>query len=1173
MSPRRDTGRSCTTPHHTVLHVHRADRADALVAALGGLLAARLDDVFSPDLVSVPTRGVERWLTQRLSGILGASDGRGDGVVANVAFPSPRQIVDEAVAAASGIDPRADLWLPERVVWPLLEVVDDHLDEAWLSKLADHLRDSAGEILPDEPLRRFGAVRHLAHLFDRYAVHRPAMLRSWSAGHDVDATGSALPSDVCWQAGLWRHLRERIDQPSPAERLDVAVARLNGDASLADLPPRLSLFGLTRLPPGHLEVLRAIATHREVHLFLLHPSPALWDRVSSAISDSFSSPCRRADDPTSDLPENRLLASWGRDVRELQVVLGPAGGYEDHPVSGAQPSTTLLSRIQQSIREDASPPDPALHDGAEPRPLLEEADRSVEVHACHGRARQVEVLRDVVLHALQEDDKLQPRDIIVMCPDIEAFAPLIHATFGTSETSSVEPGPSPSSDEGSPANLRVRLADRALRQTNPVLGTIGKLLDLADQRLTASQVLDLCDQGPVRRRFALDDEALVRIEEWIAGTEIRWGLDAAHRAPFKLDKIQANTWRAGLDRILLGATMTEEDQRLVSGVLPLDDVDSGSIDLAGRFAELADRLTTIVDAFQDPKTIHQWSAAIAMAADLLTDTSPRDSWQRAALDRLLARIVSDSAVAATSAAMLGIAEVRTLLDEHVRGRPTRSNFRTGHLTICTLLPMRSVPHRVVCLLGLDDTVLPRKAPHDGDDLIVEDPHIGDHDGRTEDRQMLLDALMAAQDKLVITYTGHDERTNALRPPAVPVGELLDVVDRTVHTSTGAARDRIVVNHPLQPFNPRNFQPGALAGVSAWSFDRVMLNGARALSAERSEVPPFLSEPLPPLDTRVVELDDLARFVQHPARAFLRQRLGVSLADFSDEIVNSLPIELDALEAWGVGERLLRSRLAGESADAAIAAERARGAVPPGVLADAVLTSAATDVEAILIEAQAVLTRTTELDSVDVKVELADGRAISGTVGGLVNQTVQTVAYSRLGPKHRLAAWVRVLALTAAHPAQPFEAVTIGRRRSAANWRTTVSIAHIPPLGDTQDARRDAAHAHLAALLDLFDRGMREPPPLACATSAAYAAAALGGRNAAAAGGKEWESEFNRDREDKELEHQLLLGGVLAFDDLLSEPPPADEGGKGWPQTDATRFGRWALRLWTGLLSAEELSDR
>ncbi|MBW3548573.1 MAG: exodeoxyribonuclease V subunit gamma, partial [Actinobacteria bacterium] len=938
-----------------MLHLHRAERADVLVEALGALVAEPLADPLETEVVAVPTRGVERWLTQRLSGRLGATPGRSDGVCANVEFPFPGRLVGGAVAVASGVDRDDDPWLPERSVWPLLEVVDACLGEPWLGPLAAHLGGAGAGGDPDagRRARRFTTVRHVADLYDRYGVHRPAMLRRWAAGDDADGEGRAVRGDAAWQAVLWRHLRQRIASPSPAERLDDACAALAQDGSQCDLPRRLSLFGLTRLPASYLQVLHALAVERDVHLFLLHPSPVLWERVAEAAPRA-GGIVRRREDDTAEVPHNPLLSSWGRDAREMQLVLTAGTGPQaDHHRPLEAPATTLLQRIQADVRADQAPPGPPLPGHDDTRPVLDPDDRSVQVHSCHGQARQVEVLRDAILHVLAEDETLEARDVIVMCPDIETFAPLIHATFGAgagdvndAEETVDSPGPVQPSTAGHPPrpDLRVRLADRSLRQTNPLLGVVSEVLALADARLTASQALDLAGRDPVRRRFRLDDDDLARIEEWVSATGVRWGLDAGHRAPFKLDQLDANTWRAGLDRVLLGVAMADEGQRLVGGVVPLDDVDSGAIDLAGRLAELLDRLHAALAALGAPQTAPAWAAAIADAADALAATSQADSWQRAQLGRLLDEVVDEATVeGATSPAELALPEIRALLADRLRGRPTRANFRTGHLTICTLVPMRSVPHRVVCLLGLDDGVFPRKTARDGDDLVLDEPYVGDRDARSEDRQLLLDALLAATDQLVVTYAGRDERTNAERPPAVPVGELLDVVDRTVRMESEPgpepgpgpgprpvgrehpASEQVVVHHPLQPFDVRNFTTGDLVPGRPWSFDPVTLNGARALLGDRPPVPSFLSGPLPPRErSEVVELDSLVRFVQHPVRAFLRQRLGIYLGDWSEEVDDALPVELDGLEAWGVGERILHARLAGASMEPCIASERARG---------------------------------------------------------------------------------------------------------------------------------------------------------------------------------------------------------------------------------------------------------
>src|SRR5262249_5917851 len=273
------------------------------------------------------------------------------------------------------------------------------------------------------------------------------------------------------------------------------------------------------------------------------------------------------------------------------------------------------------------------------------------------------------------------------------------------------------------------------------------------------------------------------------------------------------------------------------------------IDLAGRFAEFLQRLHAIVDSFAAAMPLDAWAGAIAEAADSLTASPGREAWQRVQLGWLLADVVAEGTTfGAVTQTALSLPEFRSVRADRLGGRPTRAGFRTGHLTICTLVPMRSIPHRVVCLMGLDDGVFPRHTARDGDDLLLLEPHVGDRDARSEDRQLLLDALLAATDHLVITYAARDERTNLRRPPAVPLGELLHVVAGTAGCADGApTRGRVIVEHPLQPFDPRNFDAGALLPERRWSFDRTALDGARALIGGRAGPPPFLAGPLPPAE--------------------------------------------------------------------------------------------------------------------------------------------------------------------------------------------------------------------------------------------------------------------------------------------------------------------------------------
>src|SRR5579875_1151858 len=695
------------TEPHPMLVIHRAERADVLAQALAELLGGAAPDPLAAEIVAVPTRGIERWLTQRLSARLGSRPGgAGDGVCANIEFPFPGSLVAGALALASGIAPERDPWQPNRLVWPLIEVVEEALDQAWLEPLARHLL--AGQE------QRYARLAHVARLFDEYATRRPQLIEAWARGESGGVDESVAAG---WQPELWRRLRDAVGVPSLAERLGGACTALEADPGLVDLPGRFAIFGLTRLPLSHLRVLQALATARDVHLMLLHPSPALWSQGET---------------------ENRLLASWGRDARGLQTLIQTRAGYEDrhHPLpeparEADTDPPTLLAALQSDIHADRQPGGPPLRDhDPDSRLPLSPSDRSIRIHACHGRARQVEVLREAILHRLAEDPTLEPRDVIVMCPDIESFAPLIEATFGgrapAEEDSSA--GTPRERAAGEPPTLRVRLADRSLRRTTPILAVAARLLELACGRVTVSEVLDLADAAPVRARFGFDDDELTQIRDWVAGAHIHWGLDAESRAAYKLTEVDAGTWSAGLKRLLLGVAMDADVPEPFGGVLPAASIQSSQIELAGRFAEFIDRLDAALRALSTPQSLSSWATALAAAADTLTATSAPESWQRRQLDLILGDILDESG--ATEAAgqrtgstgpILSLGEIRALLGYRLEGRPTRANFRSGHLTFCTLVPMRSVPHRVVCLLGLDDGCFPRPSPRDGDNLLLDDP--------------------------------------------------------------------------------------------------------------------------------------------------------------------------------------------------------------------------------------------------------------------------------------------------------------------------------------------------------------------------------------------------------------------------------------------------------------------
>lgn len=1192
-----------------MLHLHRSERADALVDALSEVLAEPLADPLEAEIVCVPTRGVERWLTQCLALRLGtgADD---DGVCANVTFPFPGRLLAQVAAQACGCPPGEDWWAPERTTWQLVELMDEHMGSAALAPLAAYLKASSPSGLDGAP-RRFSVARRTAGLFDRYGVHRPGLLVEW-LGATADQLDAELGQDA-WQAHLWKMLRHRAQVPSPAERWEAAPGALRESPGLSDLPGRLCVFGLTRLPASYLEILRALAEHRDVHLWLLHPSPAMWDKVADAVGAG-GVPMARAEDRSDRVVAHPLLRSWARDGREMQLVLAAQGlmgrGEGAHRPAPA-PARGLLGLVQAALRSDTPPPGPAVAGREDSRPLLSPDDQSLVVHACHGRGRQVEVAREAVLHIMAEDPTLQPRDVIIMCPDIEAFAPLVQAAFGPLGPSSLGPNPlrpsrqatgpgtkGPGGEsveakggdaqgpdaQGGDANsadgregveLRARLADRSLRQTNPLLAVAAQLLDLAGSRFTASAVLDLASQVPVARRFGFTQDDLALLQGWLSAAGVRWAPDAPYRRPWKLSRLPEGTWGQGLDRLALGVAMAGEGTDVYAGLLPYGDMGGSQVELVGRLCELVARLGSSLARLSGRRTARSWAEGLALSTLEVAASSPGQAWEGEQLHLELAQVVTDASTgqAGSDGPLLDLAEARALLAASLQGRPTTANFRTGDMTVCTLVPMRSVPHRVVCLVGLDDGVFPRPSGQDGDDLLGLAPQVGDPDVAGEDRQLLLDAVLAATQHLVITYQGHDQQLNQQLPPCAPVAELLDVVDQTVRLadSDQPARTRVVTQHPLQAFDPRNYSPGALTRTGPWRFDSVNLAGAKAWVGPRRPVAPFLSAPLAPPPGETVDLAALVRFLEHPVRAFLRERLSFFAPELPEPARDALAVELGPLERWALGERLLQAYLNQGRVDEALCAELGRGLLPPGPLQEPLLQQVVGIVQLLARQLSALACAGHSPASVALDLELPDGARLVGMVPGVRQSTVLRCTYSKTRARHRLRAWAHYLALTAARPEEPVSAATLSQAQGSRAQGPRTCLVELPPAEGTTAARRAWALGQLSQLVALYRLGLCEPLPLYCATSAAWAEARLSLSDPARAGRQEWgpSDVDERPAEGAEPEHVLVLGGVPDFNQLLEPVPgPGDPFAHDLAAGERSRFGRLALGLWEPLLRHE-----
>ena len=910
-----------------------------------------------------------------------------------------------------------------------------------------------------------------------------------------------------------------------------------------------------------------MSARREVHLLLLDPSPPTSSRVREATLAQLPPLVLLRSDDASDSQARRvhhpLLRSWGVPYRERTVLLAAAEGrgfpaassVEANAEPGQDATNTLLARLQDDLRSGRSPAGDFE---------LAASDRSVQVHSCHGQARQVQVLRDVILRLLEDDPTLKEEDIAVLTPAIGQFAPLVEAGFGVAATATTRPGAreDEAASSSAPPRLRYRITDRSLRDSHPALAALDSLLALVSGRFSASEVLEFISLPLVRSRFELDDETLATITDWAQRANVRWGLDGAHRTPWGLPpEFSANSWSAAVDRVLMGVAVSDDAIGLGPGdVAPLG-VEASDIAVAGRLAEVISRLAALGEQTKAPRPAAAWCETLSDAVGQFFEVDNAQRWQLDQLRRILAEVGDQAMVGDTPAGVeLSLAELRRLLADRLHGSPPRSDFFRGGITVSSLTPLRWLPFRVICLLGLDDAGTTGSATGDGDDLVALAPLVGDHDPRSEIRQALLEAILAAGDHLVITRMGRSVRTNREVPSTTVLAELRDTIQATLSArSRGDYGTLVETAHPCQPFDEANFTPHALGTPQPFSFDPGALAGAVARRDQATEHLPFVTGPLPSSSERqnVITLSELKGFFRHPVKAFLRQRLQLRLLGEESDLSDDLPVSLEALDHWAVADRLLRARLHGHSTDEWRRRERALGALPPGVLGEAELTGIEKTVEALLVCAGELGIVASSDEQLSLEVSLSDGTRLVDTIAGSFSGSSHgpaLITCSRIGPKRRLPAWLDLVALTASDPGVEWTSVVVGMPEAGAGH----AAIQLAGRGETAAKRHDVALGALEVAVDCFRRGMLEPIPLFPKVSYKLHKHKAGPNDwRSHGGGGEGQDEANK-----------LAFGDISLGELRAIPARADDPSG----TSSSRAERFADYLWDAVeLSSEELT--
>lgn len=861
-----------------MLIVHQSNRLEELADALAEVCQPPLSSPFAAEQIVVPNQGMARWLSLQLADRIG--------VCMNFEFSLPAALVWELWSAVLPHTPARNAYGVEAMTWRVF------------GQLAQVAEPSSGPLQSylagGSDWRRFDLARRIAASFDQYMVYRPDMLLGWEEGR----TSTGHP-DENWQAELWRDL---VAQSGTRHRARLHQEFLLSPGTPIGLPERLAVFGLPALPPAVFDALRATAQWADVHIFLVNPCRAYW---MEALPDRTIAKIAGDRDPAELYLDsgNTLLASLGGQGRDfLAMVL-----EEDCPQSEhfcAPDNHSILGCLQGDILDLQQPGTNEL-----PRHQVEATDDSVQVRGSYSRMREVEALQDYLLQCFAENPDLDPSDVRVLVPTIDDYEPMIEAVFG---------------NVPDPRRIPFAIADLGARLESPLIDAFVGLLELPGGRFDAPAVLALLEVPAIREKFDLGEDDLPRVIGWIRDAGIRWGIDAADRAARGLPAVQENTWRFGLDRMMLGYAMAGSGRDLFAGVLPAEGVEGTDARAMGQVQAFAAAVMGLSDGLNGLHPLVDWCAQLESLLETFFVVE-ENADEMAAIREAIARL-GEQAREADFAGAVSLEVVREALGAQLAAPGAAWAFFSGRVTFCTLVPMRSVPARIVCLLGLNDGEFPRSDRSPSFDLMAEDYRRGDRARREDDRYLFLEAMLSARDKIYLSHVARSPRDNSELPPSVLLAEFEEAIAAGFVVSGTNEAPVVRLEHRLQAFSPRYF-----SGDGPYFSFREDLAGA--LNGRREQPVPsrFLSHPLPEPDPewRTVSVARLARFFRSPGRFFLQERLGIRLDEAETSVPSSETFVFDALQNWQLRSRLVAEGLRDQNSEDLAVLMRAAGELPHG----------------------------------------------------------------------------------------------------------------------------------------------------------------------------------------------------------------------------------------------------
>lgn len=864
-----------------MIHTFPGNQLEHLVGPLARLLAVPVTNPLQPDVIMVQHPGMAHWLNMELAS---ESSRR---IAMNLEYPLPVRYFWTLIRCILGPErmPEISPYQREILVWRLYALLGSETvtrDPAFAEPTRYWQQQSARQ----QPLRRFQLAGELADLYEQYLMYRPDWIREWDAGQSEH-----------WQAQLWQQLvAEKPDHP--LRLMDEARQRLMTPAEA--LPERLFIFGINSLAPLWLEFISEVSRRAGVdfHILYLNPSDEYW---GDTVSDKQAARQRARwldghDDETGLVLDtgNPLLTGLGHQGQQFVRLLSEVAD-EEMPLFTEPADDHLLARLHSDVLH--------LRDGREAPD--DHCDGSVRMVSAHSALREVQALHDWLLHRFNEDPELAPRDVVVMCPNVEEYAPFVEAVFaGRGEALSERVPPLPSS-----------IADRNPGDADPAVAAFIEMLSLPDARFEVSRVISWLQVPAIQQRFGFDTEQITELSQWLNAAAIHWGLDAQHKQQWLGEGASERySWDQGLERLLVGFAWGD-DEVVLRGRLLLPLVEGGDAVMLGRVIAFLRTLKALRRDMLEIRSISDWQTFLhERLRQALFSAERSHEW----IHEQLREVIRELGQYASEAAFtdpVPLAVIRHALEQNLQS-PARTGrqFMTGQITVCSMVPMRSIPFRIVAILGLNDGEFPRQRPPLGFDLMANDhPRPGDRSRRGDDRYLFLEAILSARDHLYLSFQGRDVNTNAERQPSLVLTELMNYLEG----ATGWRRDAIRVL-ALQPFSAANYQRREPSFDPGW----LRLTRAGAASQQAHRLPPPETEP------QRLPLAQLIRALENPARHHAQQRLGLYLeASELPEVEDVEPFAANHLSRYRIQEALIHCQLEGSDGTPVLERARLSGELP------------------------------------------------------------------------------------------------------------------------------------------------------------------------------------------------------------------------------------------------------